>query len=358
MSKLVKKIRIRTDINILTGLHIGGSSDNVEIGGIDNPVIKLQYNERNGQPYIPGSSLRGKIRCLLEQANGATKVGDDNTINRLFGFSNKNIASKLIVRDAYLTDESVRELKNCENLDLPYTEVKFENSIDRIKGTADNPRQTERVPAGAIFSAVFRIEGIQIDKAKFQIISILTGTGFTTNESELMLATRKRRKLTQIMILFSYIFNISIVSTIVNVFISSNNTSWQEIGIGIGLTILNVILIIVLNKSTKIRKAFDHIVIKISEKAEGKRINSISVYDFYGNKVIAEVVINNLNDKILNLDIAELKEKYDISLLVIRRGADIITDIDKKLIIQDKDILLVFGILKKIRKLFGTRNKK
>lgn len=209
-----------------------------------------------------------------------------------------------------------------------------------------------------IFSAVFRIEGIQIDKAKFQIISILTGTGFTTSESELMLATRKRRKLTQIMILFSYIFNISIVSTIVNVFISSNGTSWQEIGIGIGLTILNVILIIVLNRSTKIRKAFDHIVIRISEKAEGKRINSISVYDYYGNKVIAEVVINNLNDKIFNLDIAKLKEKYNISLLVIRRGADIITDIDKKLIIQDKDVLLVFGNLKKIRKLFGSKNKK
>ncbi len=172
MSKLVKKIRIRADINVLTGLHIGGSSDNVEIGGIDNPVIKLQYNERNGQPYIPGSSLRGKIRCLLEQANGATKVGDDNTINRLFGFSNKNIASKLIVRDAFLTDESATELKNCDSLDLPYTEVKFENSIDRIKGTADNPRQTERVPAGAIFSAVFIINVWDTDNGK-ELLQIL-----------------------------------------------------------------------------------------------------------------------------------------------------------------------------------------
>lgn len=183
MSKLVKKIRIRTDINILTGLHIGGSSDNVEIGGIDNPVIKLQYNERNGQPYIPGSSLRGKIRCLLEQAEGATNVGDSDKVNKLFGFPNKDKekekkenqevrSSKLIVRDAYLTDESVRELKNCENLDLPYTEVKFENSIDRIKGTADNPRQTERVPAGAIFSAVFIINVWDTDNEK-ELLQIL-----------------------------------------------------------------------------------------------------------------------------------------------------------------------------------------
>ena len=182
MSKLVKKIRIRADINVLTGLHIGGSSDNVEIGGIDNPVIKLQYNERNGQPYIPGSSLRGKIRCLLEQANGATKVGDDNTINRLFGFSNKNIASKLIVRDAFLTDESATELKNCDSLDLPYTEVKFENSIDRIKGTADNPRQTERVPAGAIFSAVFIINVWDTENGK-ELLQILA-KGFQLLEQD------------------------------------------------------------------------------------------------------------------------------------------------------------------------------
>ena len=61
MEKLVKKIKIQTSITLVTGLHIGGSSDNVEIGGIDNPVIKLATREN--QPYIPGSSLRGKMRC-------------------------------------------------------------------------------------------------------------------------------------------------------------------------------------------------------------------------------------------------------------------------------------------------------
>ena len=70
-----------------------------------------------------------------------------------------------------------------------------------------------------IFSSIFSIEGVQIDKSKFQVISILTGTGFTTNESELMLSTKRRRKLTQILILFSYLFNITIVSTIINLFI-------------------------------------------------------------------------------------------------------------------------------------------
>lgn len=157
MKQLVKKIRIETTIELLTGLHIGGSKENVEIGGIDNPVIKLA--SKDGQPYIPGSSIKGKMRCLLEQAHGSVNVGDNEVINNLFGFApNKagderdSIPSKVIVRDAMLTDESAKALRECDSLDMPYTENKFENVIDRVRGVAEHPRQSERVPAGAKFS--------------------------------------------------------------------------------------------------------------------------------------------------------------------------------------------------------------
>lgn len=157
MERLVKKIKIETTIELLTGLHIGGSKDNVEIGGIDTPVIKLASKEN--KPYIPGSSLKGKMRCLLEQAEGSTKVGGNDVINNLFGFApaekgdnRDSRPSKVIVRDAMLTDESANELRNCDNLDMPYTENKFENVIDRVKGVAEHPRQIERVPAGAKFN--------------------------------------------------------------------------------------------------------------------------------------------------------------------------------------------------------------
>ena len=150
MKQLIKKIRINTTLTVLTGLHIGGSSDNVEIGGLDNPVIKIATREN--QPYIPGSSLKGKMRCLLEQVNGAAEVGDNEKVNNLFGFAKKNMPSKLIVRYAYLTQESVEALKKCsDTLDMPFTENKYENTIDRVKGVAQHPRQQERVPAGAEF---------------------------------------------------------------------------------------------------------------------------------------------------------------------------------------------------------------
>lgn len=150
MKQLVKKIVIKSTLEVVTGLHIGGSKENVEIGGIDNPVIKVAT--RRNQPYIPGSSLKGKMRSLLEQINGATKVGGNEEVNNLFGFAEKDKSqpSKLIVRDAYLKAESVAELEKAP-LDMPYTENKFENTIDRVKGKAEHPRQSERVPAGAVF---------------------------------------------------------------------------------------------------------------------------------------------------------------------------------------------------------------
>ena len=172
MKQLVKKIKINTTINLITGLHIGGSGDSVEIGGIDNPVIKLAT--KDNQPYIPGSSLKGKMRCLLEQIAGSAKVGDDATINNLFGSADaKNPQpSKLIVRDAMLTSDSAERLRNCENLDMPYTEGKWENVIDRVRGTAEHPRQTERIPAGVSFDVEFVIN-VWDDDNKEELLNLL-----------------------------------------------------------------------------------------------------------------------------------------------------------------------------------------
>lgn len=210
-----------------------------------------------------------------------------------------------------------------------------------------------------VFSAIFRIEGIQLDKARFQTISILTGTGFTTSESEIMLSTKRRRKLTQTMILFSYIFNISIVSTIINVFVSSSNTSAKEIIIGVFLTITNLILLIILNKSTRVRRIVDNAIQKISNKyGRRRRTNPISIYDYYGDKVIAEISINQINEKMKKLNIEKLKNEKNIQLLVIKRGNDVITEVDTDLEIRKNDILLVFGNLKQIKGIFKIKTRK
>lgn len=168
MKKLIKKIKISGTLEIVTGLHIGGNSDSVKIGGIDRLVIRSPF--KDNQPYIPGSSLKGKMRCLLEQKRGC-KLGESNEVVQLFGSHDAEnpLASRIIVRDTYLTKESSEALSKCLYLDAPYTESKYENTINRIKGTADNPRQTERIPAGALFNVEMILniwEGEDEDKLK------------------------------------------------------------------------------------------------------------------------------------------------------------------------------------------------
>ncbi len=182
MARLVKKIKINTTLELITGLHIGGSSENVEIGGIDNPVIKIAT--KDSQPYIPGSSLKGKMRCLLEQIAGTAKVGGDKEIDNLFGGADAKNPSpaKIIVRDAYLKKESENQLRNCENLDMLFTEAKWENVIDRVKGTAEHPRQTERIPAGVFFDVEFVINLSDSDKADDLLALLKKGIAALEND--------------------------------------------------------------------------------------------------------------------------------------------------------------------------------
>lgn len=159
--KLYKKIIINGILEIITGIHIGDSKESVDIGGVDSPVVRRKDDNR---PYIPGSSLKGKMRCLLDIAHGkaSTTKSPEHAIGKLFGAlsPNKDTAgnpSRLIVRDADLNKISAKEIQDKGFTDMPYTEVKFENTIDRIQGVASNPRQFERVPAGSIFDVGFVI---------------------------------------------------------------------------------------------------------------------------------------------------------------------------------------------------------
>lgn len=177
--KLIGKLILEGELHCETGLHIGAGKGSLEIGGADNPVVK----DSQGRPYLPGSSLRGRIRALLEQATGLAVPSElvyiskrkgqevrihqsdrpDDEICLLFGRSpgrmekvgggeiesHNATPARLAVFDAPLVLESITAQMR-ENLDDELTEVKSENAIDRITSQA-NPRTLERVPAGAKF---------------------------------------------------------------------------------------------------------------------------------------------------------------------------------------------------------------
>ena len=165
--QLKKKIIYQGYITLKTGLHIGGTNAALNIGGPDKFVVR---NPLNNIPYIPGSSLKGKMRSLVEIKEGESVNGkpsnDANTKSgALFGVSGDSDSSRpsrLIVRDAPMvtgleTNEELalygltkNDIPDFSNTDLPYTESKTEVAIDRISAKA-NPRTFERVPAGAQF---------------------------------------------------------------------------------------------------------------------------------------------------------------------------------------------------------------
>ena len=179
------KVVISGHLVARTGLHIGGSQGGMDIGGVDKIVIR---DRLTNQPYVPGSSLKGKMRALVERARGKTTLANmvqvvaggptrepirihmcnDPACEVCLVFGRNNVLqgipraegnerlkidqstpTRLIVRDSRLTKNSVGELGN-RDLDQLYTEVKWEVGIDRITSAA-NPRQMERVLAGARF---------------------------------------------------------------------------------------------------------------------------------------------------------------------------------------------------------------
>jgi CRISPR-associated protein Csm3 len=200
--QLIGKLILSGDLHCETGLHIGAGKGSLEIGGADNPVVKDAF----GLPYIPGSSLRGKVRSLLENVLGLTSPAElvylskrkgqevrihqsdrpDDEIGLLFGRSPLRLdrvegealdarsatPARLTIYDAPLDQDSITPQMR-ENLDDEITEVKSENAIDRITSQS-NARTLERVPAGARFKVRLVVD-ILCDEDKALPARVLEG---------------------------------------------------------------------------------------------------------------------------------------------------------------------------------------
>lgn len=192
---------ISGSINLLSGLHIGAGNDTIEIGGLDQPIIKHPLTE---EPYIPGSSIKGKLRSLVEvtfvaplrqqtqkfvsQQGKPCNCGEaDCPACLIFGNTapeSQTGPTRLIVRDALLSETWQDKFKRGE---LPM-EVKYENTIDRVKGVAAHPRPLERVPAGVSFdfTMAFKEFAEDDDKLKtyiFQGLRLMTLDALGGNSS-------------------------------------------------------------------------------------------------------------------------------------------------------------------------------
>jgi len=191
----VKLMKLFGKIVVKTGLHIGAGNDRVEIGGMDNPVIK---NPLTREPYIPGSSIKGKIRALLEWENKKVNASGEQcgcgsascSICRIFGSGNSGDKNKhlsrgptrLIIRDSELSDEYKKKFLDGK----PICEDKVENGLNRITAKA-TPRHIERVVPGVEFNfeLVYRVidtnDGGKMDEGMFKSV-VLKGLKLLQND--------------------------------------------------------------------------------------------------------------------------------------------------------------------------------
>jgi len=165
MEKIAKKIFIKGHIIVKSGLHIGGTDNVLEIGGVKNPLIRIKKNGKS-RPYIPGSSIKGKMRSLIEHLRGEyskdlTPGQDKNhPTARIFGTAagddNKETSfhrpSRVVIGDAYLVDSQ----------GIEPTEIKQENTISRVTAKA-NPRPLERVLPDSKFKFEFALDIFESD---------------------------------------------------------------------------------------------------------------------------------------------------------------------------------------------------
>jgi len=175
--QLINITEITGTLIVKTGLRIGAGDTEMRIGGLDNPIIKHPHTL---EPYIPGSSLKGKVRSLLEMKSGLMgktkgeplkirdlqgldegKKAEAKKLLKLFGAGGAE-AEQIAAQDIGPTrvafaDCPLEEAWRQKALEegLAFTEVKSENAINRIEGVAQHPRFMERIPAGARFA--FRV---------------------------------------------------------------------------------------------------------------------------------------------------------------------------------------------------------
>ncbi len=205
-----------------------------------------------------------------------------------------------------------------------------------------------------VFVMLFRITGLSDEKARFQVISMLTNSGYTTKEAELITNNKKRRKLARFVMFFGYAFTVTIVSTVVNIFIQFRKTY-----IGGAIAFIPIIIAVILlawffKKSKWTNTVIDKIIKKIAGRlVYDKNTNPIIIIDDYGKMIMARVQLLFIPEELKDKELSESNIKRDYGLNIVLKNnkhGDFLPASDTKFEVGDN--VVVIGSEKAIRKVF------
>ena len=197
-----------------------------------------------------------------------------------------------------------------------------------------------------VFTVLFRLIGLPEEKARFQVTSLLTGCGFTTHESEMFLSTRSRRRLATIAILFGFVFNITIVSVLINVFLSLKAAQLGSTFFGILVPVAAVAAVLTLSRTRRVRKWLDRKIENAAGRLSGDTANnSILIIDEIGGDCIAQVSLKTVPEAYRDKPLSEmdLKNQKNILVLLVERKDAKPATASARTVFLPGDRLTVFG---------------
>ena len=210
-----------------------------------------------------------------------------------------------------------------------------------------------------LFAFIFRLTGLPDEKARFQVISLLTGTGFTTRESEMILSTRRRRRIARVTMLFGYVFNITIVSAFINVFLSMKIIRVGYELLGFLIPLATVALIFIFIRVPKVHAwgedLLQHLADRIFDRKE--TFNAVMLLDNISSQSIAQVTLRYIPEEYRGLSLAETRLGAETGILVmlVEHPGGRPTAAQAKTVFEVGDKLTVFGDYQTICKSFHAR---
>lgn len=210
-----------------------------------------------------------------------------------------------------------------------------------------------------LFAMLFRFSGLSDEKARFQVISLLTGCGFTTQESELLLKNRSRRRLARITMLFGYVFNITIISTLISVFRSFVQSKTTDL-FSVLIPILAAAVIITFMRVPKLRAWGDRQIERLATRlTRNKSENTVLLIDYLGEDSIAQVTLVNVPETLKEKPLMKsgLKPEHNILVMLTERSGKKAQAANAHTVLRPGDKLTVFGNYQTICRVFEASER-
>ena len=206
-----------------------------------------------------------------------------------------------------------------------------------------------------IITIFFRLTGLTEEKARFQVISLLTNSGFTTRESESVVSSKIRRRLARATMLFGYAFTVTIVSTTVNFFMTLGKSELDSLLVVIPILLVALVSFHLFRKSVFFKTKFDAWIESIGNRIMfGRNSNPVVLVEDYGDMVVAHIYLKNVPTILQNTPLSEsvIMSQYNIMVMMVKNPNGEAKQANADTILKPDDIIMVLGSRKNIREVF------